>query len=179
MREQHQYSFQRGAALLVVLWTALVVAILLAGLAARLRTESLIARTQNDRLQVIEAMEGASLMAAYRMARSRRNEVILPFSYELNGFSVRVSLSPEMQKLDLNLANERQLETFFVSVGIDDQEAVGLAANVADWRDADDLARPNGAEKGDYRGGDGPQNRNFISVDEFSKVLDMPEEVLE
>ncbi len=169
---------QRGAALLIVLWTALLLAILLAGLAARLRTESLIARTQIDRLAAMEAMEGAALVAAYRMARSRRNEVILPFPYRLNAYDVRVALSPEMRKLDVNLANERQLADFFTSIGIDNQEAVELAAKVADWRDADDLARPNGAEKGEYAGKAPPRNRSFLSVDELSLVLDMPSEVL-
>ena len=56
--------WERGAALLVVLWTALLLAILLAGLSARLRTESLIARTQIERLKAPEAMEGAALVAA-------------------------------------------------------------------------------------------------------------------
>ena len=56
--------------------------------------------------------------------------------------------------------------------------ANALAARVADWRDPDDLSRPNGAERLDYASagnGEVIGNRPFHSVDELSSVLDFPE----
>jgi general secretion pathway protein K len=60
--------------------------------------------------------------------------------------------------------------------GVDDPTATRLVDAVLDWRDVDDLKRPNGAEEADYRAAGlkyGPANAPFESVGEFARVLGM------
>jgi len=60
--------------------------------------------------------------------------------------------------------------------------AQSLATRIADWRDEDDLSRPNGAEGGDYAGAHNDEdigNRPFSSVGELRLVLNIPEELLD
>ncbi|MEM9989131.1 MAG: hypothetical protein AAF723_06385 [Pseudomonadota bacterium] len=166
---------QRGAALIMVLWTSLLVSLILSVILLRTRSEAEITRAQLERVQSQATMEGAALYAAYRMMRSRRNEQVLPFTVELGGQQVTVRLSPQMQKIDINLASEASLRDFFLQGGMERAAAEGLAARIADWRDADDLTRINGAERGDYLMSAGPRNGPFLSVQELTLVKDLPE----
>ena len=53
---------------------------------------------------------------------------------------------------------------------------------ILDWRDPDDLRRPNGAEQADYLAANlksGPGNAPFVSVGEFGRVLGVTPELLE
>ncbi|MEM6649339.1 MAG: hypothetical protein AAF603_03720 [Pseudomonadota bacterium] len=170
---------QRGAALIMVLWTSLLVSLILSVILLRTRSEAEITRAQLERVQGQAAMEGAALHAAYRMMRSRRNEAVLPFTVDLGAHEVTVRLSPQMQKIDINLASEARLRDFFLQGGMERVKAEGLAARIADWRDADDLTRINGAERGDYLMNGGPRNGPFLSVQELTLVRDLPEEFFE
>ena len=58
----------------------------------------------------------------------------------------------ETAKIDLNAAGEVLLRGLFTSVGGADPDlALRLVDAVMDWRDADDLRRPNGAEAAELR----------------------------
>jgi len=58
--------------------------------------------------------------------------------------------------------------------GLDDQAASRVVDAILDWRDADDLKRPNGAEADDYRTAGfkyGPSNAPFETVGELALVM--------
>ena len=104
----------------------------------------------------------------WRQRPDNKTTSILPATEVIGEWQVTVELSPEMQKIDINLASETDLSTAFQLVGIEPDLADSLAAETLDWRDTDDLARVNGAEeKRDYaRVPDKPPpaNRAFASV---------------
>ena len=81
----------------------------------------------------------------------------------------------ETSKIDLNSANDALLKGLLTtSGGLEDQMAARIVDAIADWRDPDDLKRPNGAEEADYRAANlkyGPANAPFETVGEVARVL--------
>jgi general secretion pathway protein K len=72
------------------------------------------------------------------------------------------------------------LAALFGSVGVDPGKAQSLAAAIADFRDADNLVRPRGAEESEYRSAGlawGPKNAPFQAVEELQQVLGMTDEI--
>jgi general secretion pathway protein K len=81
----------------------------------------------------------------------------------------------ESAKIDLNAAAEPLLRGLLQNVGGLDADATQQVLEaMLDWRDADDLVRPNGAEAADYRAAGRkyvPTNGPFESVGELQRVL--------
>ncbi len=171
---------QRGSALIVVLWTSILIAMILVGALAAVRIEARSARARADSLQARSAVQSGLDLAAWRLATGEFQSVTELANappIEINNYVVSVVASKESQKIDINLAEEQTLSGLFVLLGEDLDKAQQLAARIADWRDRDDLARPNGAERRDYiNAGDGEAigNRYFQSVDELERVLNFP-----
>ena len=94
--------------------------------------------------------------------------------------TIRVEKSIEAKKLDLNFASEAELLRYFEFLRVPRETAQTLAATIADWRDQNDIARPNGAETRDYvraRDTRRPANRAFHSVSELNQVLGITPEL--
>lgn len=76
--------------------------------------------------------------------------------------------------IDLNASPRALLETAFRALGIGDADALTLAAEVVDYRDANDDPEPNGgAEAPQYASralAYGPRNGPFTSVDEIERL---------
>lgn len=89
---------------------------------------------------------------------------------------VEVNYVSENARVDLNAAPPELLAALFQAVGVRPTEARALADRVVDWRDADAVKRPSGAELEDYAraGRPGPGNRPFSHVAELAQVLDVP-----
>ena len=88
--------------------------------------------------------------------------------------TLAASATDESAKIDLNVAKEALLRSLFVNVGgTDPDRAAQITDAIFDWRDADDLARPNGAEEADYRAAGlkyKPANAPFETVTELARV---------
>jgi general secretion pathway protein K len=95
-----------------------------------------------------------------------------------------LSLEAAGTRIDVNSASEEMLMRLFEAMGLDDA-APALVDALNDWRDADDVPRPLGAERDWYaaRGRDLPRNgpladprelariRGFEALDRFESVL--------
>ena len=83
----------------------------------------------------------------------------------------------ESAKIDLNSAPETLLKGLIEKVGGADPEATARIVDaIHDWRDADDVRRPNGAEAADYKLAglqQKPANAPFETVSELARVLGM------
>jgi type II secretory pathway component PulK len=76
-------------------------------------------------------------------------------------------------RLNLNRASVDDLRRFLVSLPTDADDADRIAQRIADWRDADDMPHPRGAERADYlRNGARrlPSNAAFATLDELQSV---------
>ena len=104
------------------------------------------------------------------------------YDWRFGESTVQISIQDERGKIDLNEASEAILAALFEWVGVDRGKAQSLAAAIADFRDADDLRRLNGAEKADYRTAGlvwGPKNAPFEATEELQQVSGMTAEIYE
>ncbi|MDH3496494.1 MAG: general secretion pathway protein GspK [Gemmatimonadota bacterium] len=97
-----------------------------------------------------------------------------PVQFRLNEIAVRARTYDARARVNLNLADERQLVQLFGSLGLDRPQAVSLSAAVLDWRDPDGVVRRGGAEAAAYaarRPPSHPRNGPFTAVAELRGVL--------
>jgi general secretion pathway protein K len=82
-----------------------------------------------------------------------------------------VSLEAAGTRLDMNGATEEMLQNLFVAIGYRN-EADALTAALADWRDSDDVTRPEGAERDWYatERRELPRNAPLADIRELSRV---------
>ncbi len=170
---------QHGVALIMVLWLTVMLAVVGGAFAFSMRNEALAARNAVSIAQVRAAADGALDRTVLELLRPRTKE-----SWKADGQHHRwqdgdmllvTAAVDEGARIDLNTAAEPLLKNVFVVLGeMDDAAASALVDAIVDWRDADDLRRPSGAEAPDYRAADSkytPTNRDFESVGELSRVL--------
>jgi general secretion pathway protein K len=84
------------------------------------------------------------------------------------------------EKLNINQLNELEIQTFFSFLLSDYTKAAQLAQSVMDWRDADSIPRPSGAERDDYIKADMlslPTNAPFRTVEELRDVMGMTSDI--
>lgn len=94
---------------------------------------------------------------------------------------VVVTVEDEAGKIDLNTATEALLRALLIGVGRPASEADRLTAAILDYRDADNVRRPDGAEASDYKQAgrrNGPKNAQFDSILELAQVLGVDADLL-
>jgi general secretion pathway protein K len=170
---------QRGIALIMVLWLTVMLAVVGGAFAFSMRGEVLAARNAVSLAQVRAAADGALDRTVFELLRPRTTESWKPDGrsrqWQDGDMVLVASAVDESARIDLNTAAEPLLKNLFVVLGeLDDAAASALVDAIVDWRDADDLRRPGGAEAADYRAASSnytPSNRPFESVGELSRVL--------
>jgi|GEM_PF-2271842 len=175
---------QKGGALIYVLWVSMILSALLFGTIKTTRTEIHTARVQLDRFLLSRAMESALAINAYRASTDVNflTGIDKPFSIVVDGYSFKLHPYLSYAPLDINVSSEQEISAHLIFLGLTSKDANRLAAQIADWRDPDDLVRVNGAEKRDYvnvSNGTQPQNRAFVSVDELLFVKDMSKDLFD
>lgn len=172
---------QQGVALVLVLWITILVSIATGAYALMARMDQLEANTLLSGTQARMSAEGAIHLAALALRDTDELTRMVadgrPYEQVLDGVLVEVSAIDERGKLDINAADEPTLQTLFINNGLDEDQAVMLAAAIMDWRDEDEVERVNGAETDAYLAAGlavGPANRAFMMVDELLQVLGMP-----
>jgi type II secretory pathway component PulK len=84
------------------------------------------------------------------------------------------------QFLNINQANENELRSFFSYLLSDYETATKLSQAIMDWRDADSIPRPSGAERDDYIRAEKlalPTNLPFREVSDLQDVMGMTPEI--
>jgi general secretion pathway protein K len=172
-------SQQRGIALVLALWLTVLLTVIASGFAFSMRSEAVAARNAISLAQARGIADGAVERTLYELSRPKMLDSWLPdgqpHQWTDDGATITVTAVDETAKIDLNVASDALLKGLMMQVGLlDDPTAARIVDAVLDWRDADDLKRPNGAEEADYRAANlkyGPSNAPFESVGEFSRVL--------
>jgi len=179
-------SRQRGVALVLVMWAAVILTVVAGSFIMERRTETMVVMNSVSMARV-EAAAGAGVTRA--IAEAYRNDPTAtdswkrdgaPHDWSYDGIAVRVEMRDESAKIDLNTASEALLRGLLVTAGLNDDEVNHLLDAILDWRDQDPYKRPNGAEEADYRAAGLsylPGNAPFQALEELQLVLGMRPEL--
>jgi general secretion pathway protein K len=177
MRRRRNAIRPEGVALIAVLWLLMVLCLL----ATTVATLSMSSRREAIGTAAIERLElvadsaiRLSLLKVIAAPRTRAATLSLDSQYSLFDASVTVDIELEHGRIDLNMADDDLLFAFFMANGWTESQARKLVASIADWKDADDTRRTEGAELREYLAAGkeyGPRNAPFEAVDELRQVL--------
>ena len=179
-----------GFVLVSVVMVLAAVSAILATAILQSRANAALARTRSD-LTLLQGMaDGIARLLAYDLAVGRiyrfaglglpedGTEVACPLGAGRTAF---LSLEDQGRLIDLNRTPRPAMEEAFKRLGIPDRTALALAAEIADYRDPDDVPEPNGgAELAQYRARGlpyGPRNGPFLSADEIGRLPSMTPEI--
>jgi len=189
---------ERGFALLMVLWTLMLLALLATVYGSNARTEVLLARNLVTNAQAEALADAGIFRAAAGLTRQPReggfrgNGQVYIWRPSLQGPDVRAAAAAgpldevrftvrdEGGKVDLNHAPAPLLRELFVAVGVKPEAGAALADAIVDFRDEDQEKQPNGAEAREYKRAGmawGPKNKPFDVVDELIYVLGITPEI--
>ncbi|HEX8009607.1 MAG TPA: hypothetical protein VF814_01495 [Casimicrobiaceae bacterium] len=182
MKTLRSAAAQRGIALVLVLWLTILLTVIAAAFAYSMRSEALAARNAVSLAQARGLADGAIMRVAFELMRPRTlNETWqadgLVHYWDEGDARVAANALDESGKIDLNAASDALLKGLFQTAGgLDVDAAQRIVDAIDDWKDADDLRRPNGAEAADYQAAGlsyKPANAPFESVAELLRVLGM------
>ncbi len=169
---------QQGLALVIVLWVISLLTLMAGSFALTVRRETTGVSLLKDQVKLQAAAETGVLMAKVMlthpdalqrwMADGRRNV------FNWQDFSVEVYCWAEQGKLDINRADENQLQQLFRNLNFEPEQQAALVDALIDWRDEDDWVRIHGAEKQQYQQQNksyGPTNQPFIHLAELRQVI--------
>jgi general secretion pathway protein K len=176
---------QRGVALVLVMWVAVLLTVIAGSFIVERRTEMLVVSNSVSMARA-EAIADAGVQRAvfeiYRNDNSpdawKRDGTRYSMTFE--NTPVTVEIRDESAKIDINTAYEPLLRGLLVSSGLPDDEASRVLDAILDWRDPDELKRPNGAEAPDYKAAGllyKPANGPFQAIEELQLVLGMRPEI--
>jgi len=172
----------RGIALVLVLWITVLLTVIAGSFAYGMRNEALAARNTLSTAQARWVADGAVNRTAFELMRPKVSpDVWAPDGsvhvWDEEGARIAVVAIDESGKIDLNQAPDNLLKGLLQAAGgLDADSADRLVDVIGDWKDADDLRRPNGAEAPEYQAAGlpyKPSNAPFEAVPELQRVLGM------
>ncbi len=175
----------QGFALVLVLWVLSLLMIMAASFSLTMRRETGVIAGLTGGAQALAAAESGIAMAQMMLMnpdpakRWHTDGNIYQIQF-LNAL-VRIRLQSETGKIDVNNANQVQLQQLMAQVPIDEEKQTALVSAIMDWRDPDDLVNIEGAEKKEYKEAGKlyqPRNKPFQSLEELQMVLGMDETIL-
>ena len=175
-------EYQRGIALISVLWITTLLAVIAASFTSSARTEGQLARNMVENAKAEALADGAVHRAVLGILEPEPERAWRTdgraYRLDYGDGAVVVRIFDEDAKVDLNAAPPELLAGLFRLLGLEDEQAETLAERIVDFRDEDDEAEPSGAEDPDYEAAgraDGAIDRPLVSEVELLGVLGMSE----
>ena len=182
-----------GAALIVALWTVLILGLLVGGLAYEMHIEAGITSYARKRLKAQVAARGGVEYAKFLLAKSfetsafeegdeekeafrvlaknlERGIGISGAAVEMGESTAAVDILPEAGRRNVNTLEDEDWEELLDQAGVPEESWPELIDCFMDWTDEGDEHRLNGAEEGDayYKeAGYEPKNAPLDTVDEL------------
>jgi general secretion pathway protein K len=176
-------STDRGFVLIIVIWTAAVLALLMLSFTG---TAQSYLRTTAHELESAraEALADSGISLAVIDLLARRKDTAVNARFVSDGSPSACNFNTDDLlilrvhdnggRINLNLATDSLLRAFFIGLGYDSDAAERYADTLLDYRDRDDDRRPSGAEAKEYRAAGrrfGPKNAPFDNLEELQQVL--------
>ena len=177
---------RRGFALLAVLWTMALLALIATQIAASARTEARIASNLRRAAELQAAADAAVHVAAFRLLdHSERgwdaHTMPGPHVVVQNDVRVEVWLVDHADLINLNTNSREMLQAAFAAVGADEGLAATLADAVIAWRESALPDAVRARRDAAYRAAGRanlPPSSPFRSIDELRQVLGMPPDLV-
>ena len=173
-----------GFALIIVLWTLVLIAFIFAQLTASGRTEIRIAGNLVANAQADAALDGAVFQTIFNLsdASPERRWPLDGTARELavGDSRVTVRIEDEAARINPNLASPTLLEALLRAAG-SDRESAPLVAAIREWIGAPMAVRPKDAVSANYRAAGldyEPPGAPLETIDELGRVLGMTPAVL-
>ena len=192
---------RRGFALLAALWLVVAIAAIALQFSLEARERRTVGILASERgIQRAAAIGGLALMQArleeaLRLGPSGNNPALARlrafdpwFGVDsmfsgpelVDSMEVNVEVHDLGEKLNINRMSELQLQTFFSFLLHDFSKSTQLSQAIMDWRDADSIPRPSGAERDAYIKAEMlalPTNAPFREIEELQDVIGMTPEI--
>lgn len=169
---------ESGIALVAVLWGVLLLSVLAVTFGINAGTEARLARNFLANAKARAAADAGVFWAVNELLVPVEQRRVKPngstYDIAFADGSLRVTIQDEAGKVDLNAASPTLLAWLLIAAGADPEAGRRIAAAIADWRDADTLRRPDGAERADYEAAGlayPPMDRPFRLVEELRTVF--------
>jgi general secretion pathway protein K len=175
-----------GFALIVVLWTLVLIGFIIAHVTASGRAEIQIAGNLTANAVAEAAADGAIAQAIFAGTDPRPNQGWPPDGsvrlVTIGDSRVQVRLDDEAARINPNAASPALLEALLRALGDDQASARRLAGAIAEWVGSAAEPRPQEAVLADYRAaglGYGPPGEPLETLDELGRVLGMTPPLLD
>ncbi|MHA1528655.1 MAG: general secretion pathway protein GspK, partial [Alphaproteobacteria bacterium] len=173
MPKRPSLARQRGLALIVVLWAAILLALLAGGVARLSRSDLNLARNLVEATRAELAADSALWTAVHAIVSGgpepwRTDGTV--YAWRFGEAEVRVRVTDELGRIDINAASPELLAALFEAAGTEPEEATGLADAVAEFRDRD-VGDPDSLSTGRVLGNPGTA---FALTDGLAQVPGMP-----
>jgi len=171
--------FERGIALILVLWVVALLAVIAGSFVYGARSTALVAGNLVSFAKARALADAGVHRGLYELARpatdaERWKADSRTHVFSLDAAEIRLVMRDESAKIDLNTASDALLKGLLLSAGLDEEQANQLLDAILDWRDVDELTRPQGAERDRYEAMGLPYiptNAPFQTVDELQRVI--------
>ncbi len=164
---------QRGIALVVVLWAAIILALLAGGVLRLSRGDLNLTRNLIESTHAELAADSALWTAVYTIVNGEadawRSDGTV-YAWRFGDAEVRVRVTDELGRIDINVAAPELLAGLFAAAGAEPEEANSLADAVVAYRD-EKVERISGSDVDPRSGALGV---GFAVVDELEQVPGMP-----
>jgi general secretion pathway protein K len=167
---------QPGFALLVVLWTLGLLALLITALTGAGRIEAQIARALYASARAETAADSAVQEVVLRLLQGAWQIDGETYPLRVGDVVVGVRVTDEAGKVNPNYASVALLRSLLATVGVDAPTAAALASNIVDWRRPELRSASGELKRTQYEAGGllyAPSNAAFDNVDQVGLVLGM------
>ena len=167
---------QRGFALLMVLWTMGLLALLVTQFTTAGRTETRVAANLRANAATQAAADGALHEAILRLLQGAWVADERPRTIRVADAVVEIRISNQATKVNPNAASVPVIQSLLANVGVDPGKAATLARAIVDWRSAGPKSLAGGTKLSQYQAAAlpyGPANKLFDSEEEVGQVVGM------
>jgi general secretion pathway protein K len=172
---------QRGFALLIVLWTMALLALLVAQFTTTGRTEVQMSQNQRANAVTEAAADGALYEAIMRLVEGAWMPDARPRVIRVGDAAVEVRIRNQARKVNPNTAPVPVIQALLANVGVDSGKAAALARAIVDWHSNGAQSLSGGTKLAQYQAAGlpyGPANQLFDSVDDVGMVVGMTPAVM-
>ncbi len=174
-------SRQRGFALLIVLWTLVLLALLVAQFTTTGRTEVQVAANLRANAVTEAAADGAVFEAIMKLVQGAWVADGRSRMLRVGDATVDVRIRNQARKVNPNTAPAPVIQALLGNLGVDAGKAAALARAIVDWRSNSAQSLSGGTKLSQYQAARlpyGPANQLFDNVDDIGLVVGMTPAIL-